>query len=110
MNELDDRDDPFFDGTDDEMYDPFFGGLEYLKEVVLEGVTLEEIANKDLKWCAAIHNLMVVMTFGGQWQEEVFKDPEYYYGRVMVALTQRIQSFGIRFTPMEIVKITEEPA
>lgn len=82
-------------------------GIDYLKKDVLENVSLKEISEKDIKWCAAKWHFIMALTYAGKWTDEVFRDPEAYYAKVMIELEKRIKALGGKVKPMESVEIPE---
>lgn len=80
-------------------------GIDELKNEVMEGVPLNEISNKDIKWCAAKWHSIMGLTYAGMLEDEVFKEPECYYGNLMVELEKRIKDLGGKVVPMKSVEI-----
>jgi hypothetical protein len=79
--------------------------IDYLKKEIMDGVSLDEISQKDIKWCAARWHLIMGHTQGGMFAEEVFADPQYYYGELMVRLEQRVETLGGKVKPMESMEL-----
>lgn len=82
-------------------------GIDYLKKGVLENVSLNEISEKDIEWCAAKWRFVMALTYAGRWTDEVFIDPEAYYAKVMVELEKRIKALGGTVKPMQSIEIPE---
>jgi hypothetical protein len=80
-------------------------GIDELKNEIVEGVPLDEISKKDIKWCAVKWHLIMGFTYAGMLADEVFKNPERYYGSLMVALEKRIEALGGKVVPMKSVEI-----
>ncbi len=80
-------------------------GIERLKNEVMEGVPLDEISKKDIRWCAAKWYFIMGLTYAGRLADKVFKDPKYYYGNLMVELEKRIKDLGGKVVPMKSVEI-----
>lgn len=82
-------------------------GLDQLKDEVMEGVSLDKISKKDIKWCARQWHLMMALTYAGMLANEVLKDRECYYGNLMIKLEERIESLGGKVRPMQSIEIPE---
>ena len=82
-------------------------GLDYLKNEVMEGVPLDEISKKDIRWCVAKWNLIMAMTYAHELADEVFQDQEHYYGLLMFELEGRIKALGGEVVSMKSVKIPD---
>lgn len=82
-------------------------GIKELREK-MENVSLDEISEKDIKWCATKWHLIMGMTLADRFASEVFDDPEYYYGKLMFELEKRIKDLGGKVMPMESVEISTE--
>jgi len=80
-------------------------GIDELKNEVMEGVPLDEISKKDIRWCAVKWHLIMGLTYGGMLGVDVFKDPKCYYGSLMVELEKRIKALGGKVVPMKSVEI-----
>lgn len=68
--------------------------IDRLQNETMAGVTLEDISQKELTWCAMRWSFIMGITYEGALTDEVFKDPNNYYGKLMVALEQRIKALG----------------
>lgn len=80
-------------------------GIDELKNEVMEGVPLDEISKKDIRWCVTKWKLMMAFTLAGMLANEVLKDPDYYYGSLMTELEERIKALGGKVVPMTSVEI-----
>jgi hypothetical protein len=83
-------------------------GIDRLKNEVMEGVPLDEISKKGIKWCAEKWHLIMALTYGGQLADDVFESKDCYYGDLMVALEQRIAFLGGKVVPMKSVEISAQ--
>ena len=68
--------------------------IEDLKNYLMGGVSIEDIAKKDKEWCAAKWLLIMGATHAGHFKNEVFDDPQTYYEHLLVALENRIHELG----------------
>lgn len=70
-------------------------GIKEFKEKTV-GVPLEEIATKDILWCAATWMLIMGLTMSQWLSDEVLDEEskENYYGNVLLALRNRIEALG----------------
>jgi hypothetical protein len=82
-------------------------GLDELKNRLMEGVPLDEVSKKDIKWCAAKWYLIVGDTYAGAFADEVFEDQECFYGMCLIALQNRIMALGGKVVPMESLELPE---
>lgn len=68
--------------------------IDRLQNEIMAGIALEDISQKDFTWCAMRMSFIMGITYEGAFTDEVLKDTNHYYGKLMVALEQRIRALG----------------
>jgi len=80
-------------------------GINEFKNEIMEGVPLDEIQKRDIKWCAVQWYMIMGLTHDGRLADEVFEDPERYYGFVIIELEKRIKALGGKVVSMKNIEI-----
>jgi len=79
--------------------------LDDLKNQILDGLSLEEIGQKDKKWCVHRWNFIQARIHMGRFTDEVINDIYKLLAKAQIALEDRAKELGATVIPGQKVSL-----